>query len=610
VTRALATCDAQLQAIATYRKEMLGRLGRRTAAPLWQLDRSGKGLGSVADRLREAAGTESHELRGFLSSRGPLALGGGFACFGVLVALFRTARRRSLRWEAGELGEAAQVFSRPYASALLLAVFCQRFLFHGTPLVYDQVLLVLACVAALRLAWVLLDRSLRSLLVATAISFLWDQLRELVSPIPLLEQLLFVSQMLAGAGFLATLLPRARLERLGGTGAPASRKQLFSVLIRAMLVALAVAAVAGATGYLELAYLVGEGALFALYLGLVLYALRSAADGLVSFVLHVWPLVRLRMVERHRGLIQARLTRAIGVAAFLTWVAGTLSRVGVLQPLVAAVRATLALPLTPATVGITLGDVVAFGLTLWAAFGVSRFVRFALEEDVYHRLRLSHGLPYAVSSLAHYSILLVGFLLAVLSLGLDVNRFTLLAGAFGVGVGFGLQNVVNNFVSGLILLFERPIQVGDAVQLGELTGEVTRIGIRSSTVRTWEGAEVILPNASLIQEPVTNWTLSDRMRRIDISIGAAYGSDPERVLSVLLEVAKQERRVLASPEPVPLFVGFGDSSLDFQLRAWTDDPQWPLVRSDLSIAVYRAFRANGIEIPFPQQDVHLQVDKG
>jgi small-conductance mechanosensitive channel len=260
-------------------------------------------------------------------------------------------------------------------------------------------------------------------------------------------------------------------------------------------------------------------------------------------------------------------------------------------------------------VGITLGDVVAFGLTLWAAFLVSRFVRFALEEDLYPRLRLAHGLPYAVSSLAHYAILFGGFLLAMLSLGLDVNRFTVLAGAFGVGVGFGLQTVVNNFVSGLILLFERPIQVGDAVQLGELTGEITRIGIRSSTLRTWEGAEVIVPNSSMIQDPVTNWTLSDRTRRFDISIGAAYGSDPERVLEVLLEAAKRDRRVLPSPEPVALFMGFGASSLDFQLRVWTDDPQWPLVRSDLSVAVYRAFQANGIEIPFPRQDVHLSVEK-
>ena len=609
VTRALSTSDVQLQAIAKYRKEILGRLGRRTAGPLWRLDRAGQGLGSVAERLVEAARTESHELRGFLTSRGPLVIGSGLAFFAALVVLFRSARRRSRRWEAADLGEAAQVFSRPYASALLLAVFCSRFLFRGSPLVYDQVLLVLACAAALRLAWVLLEPSLRPLLVATAAFFVWDQVRELVSPIPLLEQLLFVAQMLTGAGFLATLLRPARLARLAGAAVPTLLKQRLSMLLRAMLAALSVAAAAGATGYLELAYLVGEGALFALYLGLVLYALRSAADGLVSFVLHVWPLARLRMVERHPGLIQARVTRAIRVAVLVTWVAGTLSRLGLLAPLLAAGRAALALPVTPTAVGVTLGDVVAFGLTLWAAFLVSRIVRFALEEDVYHRFRLPHGLPYAVSNLAHYTILLAGFLIAMLSLGLDLNRFTLLAGAFGVGVGFGLQTIVNNFVSGLILLFERPIQVGDAVQLGDLTGEVTRIGIRSSTLRTWEGAEVILPNSSLIQDPVTNWTLSDRMRRFDISIGAAYGSDPERVLAVLLEAAKQDRRVLANPEPVALFVGFGASALDFQLRAWSDDPKWPQVRSELSLAVYRAFRGNGIEIPFPQQDVNLRVEK-
>jgi len=610
VTRALATCDGELQAIADYRKQILGRLGRRTAQPLWRLDRAGKGLGSVVERVAEASRREWQVLGRFLAARGPGVLGTELACFAVFAFLFRSARRRSRRWDGAELGEAAQVFSRPYASALILAIFVVRLLFRGSPRIYDQIVWVLAGAAALRLAWVLLEPSLRLLLVATAVSFLWDRVRELASPIPLLEQLLFVAQMLAGVGFLAVVMRPLHLERLAGSAALSAWRRRLAVSLRVVLTAFALSAVAGATGYLELAYLVGEATLFALYLGLVLYAVRSAADGLVSFALHVWPLSRLRMVERHPGLIQARTTRAISVAALVAWVAGTLARLGLLEPLLELGRTALALPVTPFRVGITLGDGVAFGLTLWAAFLVSRFVRFALEEDVYHRLQLARGVPYAVSNLVQYGVLLIGFLVALLTLGLDVNRFTVLAGAFGVGIGFGLQNIVNNFVSGLILLFERPIQVGDAVQLGELTGEVTRIGIRSSTLRTWEGAEVILPNASLIQDRVTNWTLSDRTRRFDISIGAAYGSDPERVLAVLMEAARQDRRVLASPAPVALFMGFGASALDFQLRVWTDDPEWPLVRSELAIAVYRAFRASGIEIPFPQQDVRLTVEKG
>jgi small-conductance mechanosensitive channel len=207
----------------------------------------------------------------------------------------------------------------------------------------------------------------------------------------------------------------------------------------------------------------------------------------------------------------------------------------------------------------------------------------------------------------HYTLLFGGFVLAISALGVDLNRFTILAGAFGVGIGFGLQNVVNNFVSGLIILVERPIQVSDTVQLGELIGTVERVGIRSSTVRTWEGAEVIVPNASLISEQLTNWTLSNRRRRIDVRVGVAYGTDPNRMIELLLSVARANRETLAFPAPVALFLGFGDSSLDFELRAWTDDiDQSPNLRSELNLGIHRALAEAGIEVPFPQRVVRLK----
>ena len=142
----------------------------------------------------------------------------------------------------------------------------------------------------------------------------------------------------------------------------------------------------------------------------------------------------------------------------------------------------------------------------------------------------------------HYAVLLLGFLLAISAAGVDLNKVSLLAGAFGVGIGFGLQNVVNNFVSGLILLYERPVQLGDMVEVGGTTGEVRRIGIRSSTIRTPQGAEVIVPNSNLISDRVVNWTLSDRRRRMDIKVGVAYGTDPERVLALLVGVARAHPR--------------------------------------------------------------------
>jgi potassium efflux system protein len=195
---------------------------------------------------------------------------------------------------------------------------------------------------------------------------------------------------------------------------------------------------------------------------------------------------------------------------------------------------------------------------------------------------------------------------ALAFLGFNLDRFAVIAGAFGVGIGFGMQAIVNNFVSGLILLFERPLRVNDRVQIGEVTGEIKRIGFRSSTVRTFEGAELIVPNSILVSETVTNWTLSDRLRRIDVQVGVAYGTDVRQVLDLLLGVAKQHAQVIDDPAPVSLFLGFGDSSLNFELRAWTERVEdWIQIRSELTVGIGDALNAAGIEIPFPQRDVHV-----
>ena len=232
---------------------------------------------------------------------------------------------------------------------------------------------------------------------------------------------------------------------------------------------------------------------------------------------------------------------------------------------------------------------------------------FVLQEDVYPPVRLARGIPYAISTPVRYALVSLGFLAAVSATGLSLDRFAILMGALGVGIGFGLQNVVNNFVSGLILLFERPVQVGDVVQLTDLHGRIERIGIRASIVRTWDGAEVVVPNGRLISDSLTNWTLSDRRRRLELEVGVAYGTDPERVIELITEVARSHPDVLADPVAVVLFLGFGDSSLDFSLRAWTSQYDEGLrIRSELAVAVNRVLADAGIEIPFPQRDLHLR----
>ncbi|MGH7766299.1 MAG: mechanosensitive ion channel family protein, partial [Candidatus Binatia bacterium] len=281
---------------------------------------------------------------------------------------------------------------------------------------------------------------------------------------------------------------------------------------------------------------------------------------------------------------------------------------GLLNPALSLGSVILAAKLDRGSVSISVSDVLTFVLTVWVAYKLSAFIRFLLDEDVYPRMGFAQGQSYAMSSLLNYIILAAGFVVGLGIVGADLSKLTILAGAFGVGIGFGLQSVVNNFVSGLILLFERPIRVGDSVQVGSVQGRVRRIGIRASVVSTGQGAEIIVPNARLISEEVTNWTRSDQLRRVDVKVGISYGTAQKKVIELLESVARAHPHVLANPPPVALFMGYGDSSIDFELRAWTEYANSAQVQSGLTAAIYDAVYAAGMSFPFPQREVRVLHD--
>jgi potassium efflux system protein len=192
------------------------------------------------------------------------------------------------------------------------------------------------------------------------------------------------------------------------------------------------------------------------------------------------------------------------------------------------------------------------------------------------------------------------------ALGVDLTKVTILVGAFGVGVGIGLQTLVANFAAGLILLFERPIRVGDAIQVGDIQGQVRHIGVRASTVRTGKGADVFVPNAQLLTEKITNWTYADRTLRIDLPVSVAYDSDPRRLIELLHDVAISHPDVLREPAPAAFCLGFGASGLAFELRVWTSRiERSDSIRSELAEGVCAALAK--AKIPFPQREVWLRM---
>jgi small-conductance mechanosensitive channel len=224
------------------------------------------------------------------------------------------------------------------------------------------------------------------------------------------------------------------------------------------------------------------------------------------------------------------------------------------------------------------------------------------------RTRIDIGVRQAVGSIFRYVIVAIGFMIILQTAGIDLSALTVLAGALGIGVGFGLQNITNNFVSGLIILFERPIKVGDRIEVGNVTGDVVKISPRATTIVTNDNIAIIVPNSEFISSQVINWSYTNRDVRLNFPVGVAYQSDPELVRKALLEVAADHPGVLKERNADVLLQEFGDSSLNFILRVWTREYTTTpgVLRSELNYAICRKFKEHGIEIPFPQRDLHFR----
>jgi len=222
------------------------------------------------------------------------------------------------------------------------------------------------------------------------------------------------------------------------------------------------------------------------------------------------------------------------------------------------------------------------------------------EEDV--------GVRQAAATIVRYCIVVLGSFVILQTAGIDLSALLLVAGGLGIGIGFGLQNAISNFTSGLIILFERPVKVGDRIDVGGVTGDVTNISLRATTIRTNDNIYILVPNSEFTDSRVTNWTYSDRDIRISAPVGVSYSSDAVKVKEILLLVAAEEPGVLKTPEPEVLFEEYGDSSLNFNLLVWTREfiTRPAVLRSNLNFAIQKKFREHGIEIPFPQRDLHIR----
>lgn len=415
--------------------------------------------------------------------------------------------------------------------------------------------------------------------------------------LPLVDRWVMLCQVVVLGACLAWDYFRGNLS----LGFPEFSPGLLSVIVNLTLLSLLAGMAANALGYVGFARTaiwatiasISDTAVFGT-VGVVCYTL-----GVVMMYLP-WT-GRSHVLRRHRATLLDWLRKALLVGIGLVIAARIMGYCGLYDGVAVWLEHAMQWQIPVGDGSVSLARWLAAAAILLATWVLMRCLQLVFEEELFPRVRRPLGIPFAVSAFARYLTALIGLVLAMSTLGLDLTRVTLVAGALGVGIGFGLQNIFNNFASGLILLVERPINVGDVIEVGKLTGTVRRIGIRSSTIRTPQGAEVILPNAELIAQPVLNWTLSDRLRRMEIDFAAnATGETVESVIALLESAARESPDILVEPPPYALFSGFGDGNLNFRLCAWINRYEdESRIASAVRRAILARFDAVGIPIPNP-----------
>lgn len=256
------------------------------------------------------------------------------------------------------------------------------------------------------------------------------------------------------------------------------------------------------------------------------------------------------------------------------------------------------------TIGLLLTLVLSVALLLL----ISEWIKKLLVNKVLQRYHVERGTRQSIGTIVKYVLIIAGMFSILQTNGIDLSAFGILAGALGVGIGFGLQNITNNIISGLIILFEQPIKVGDRIEVGDIAGDVVRISARSTTVITNDNISVIIPNSKFIDDQVINWSHNEFRVRFNFPVGVSYKEDPEKIKNILVKIATDNPGVFKTPEPDVLFDEFDESSLNFDLRVWTSEyvNKPKVLKSQLYFEIFRRFKEENVEIPFPQRDIHIK----
>ena len=508
--------------------------------PLWKAFGGAANRGDFKEQFTSIEQEHRRSLKSFVSEqRGPLSI--WLLMWPALALMLFVMHRKAEVWvqQDKSLQTAVTLLGRPVSAALIVTALLYVILDSQAPAAWINVVSMLLVIPMLRVLPPLLPESLRLLPYFLALLYL---LRRLVGLAPegfAIYRLLLLALALTGIASCAWFM---RLIRANSNDLSPIWKRAISTGGMVALALFGLGAVTNLIGSVDFSTLVLNGTSRSVFASVMMAFVGLTLRSMVRVGLLTSTARRIGIAPNHSDTARTTLFQMISFFGVLAWAIITLRGFLLFDPLLELFRRAIDWKLTVGNFSIDPGDFLVFGFVMWISFKIAEFVQFMLNVDLMPRVALPKGVPQTISRLTRYTIIGIGAVIASAAAGFDISKVTIIIGALGVGIGFGLQNIVNNFVSGLILLFERPIRVGDSLDIGTTGGTVETIGMRASIVTTWDGAEVIVPNANLISEKVTNWTLTHSRRRMIIPVGVAYGTDPEKVAQLIVAVAEDQQK--------------------------------------------------------------------
>jgi len=577
------------------------RLVTMDAPPLWQVARNPGGADPMTTGLRRSLDIETAFARDYDATHARLRLGLIAACVLLLPLMFWLKRRASLLVAAGQLSEPAKLaLARPWAAWLLLVAAIAVLYDVQGPHLRQQLVMLLAWIPVLGL----LQRRILNVVgpwaYLSAVFYFLNVVVSLLIANPALFRLALLAITLLMLLPLAWHVQRAR--RVAFESDNPLQARVWNLLRWLACAVLLAAAGSNILGNVSLAAMLVSATLDSSYAALAMLAGSKVLLSLFQ-VLLAGPSMS-RVAARYSASLVPSVISLGRNLLVLGWLIFTLQAFRVYRPLSTFLLSVLTHEFKLGELTLSLGSLVAFAAATWAAFWLARTIRQVLAEDVLPALSLPRGVGSSISSLSYYSVLFLGLLAALAAAGFHVGQLTIIFGALGVGIGIGLQDVVRNFVSGLILMFERPIQRGDTVEVAGMEGTVREIGLRATIVTTWDGADVVVPNGMLLADKLVNWTLNGTRRRVTMNVSTSFADSPQRTIEVLLAIARSVDGVALSPAPAVIMTGMAPGELLFNVRVWTTEfSDWINVRTELAMKIRDGLADAGIEVPRPQREL-------